>query len=135
MLIAQTHRNLGEVETADQAAAEALAEARTPPTTGPSAGPCRCSILKAMMQGRMADALPMFDRALTVIQADPALTDLWLMLHINKAITLADLDLYEGPLPRPARRSNSPTGPGSWSGRTQAQLLPRRVAVPYRPLG
>ncbi len=44
----------------------------------------------------MADALPMFDRALTVIQADPALTDLWLLLQINKAITLADLDQYDG---------------------------------------
>ena len=43
----------------------------------------------------MTDALPLFDRALTVTQADPALTDLRLLLQINKAVTLGDLDRYE----------------------------------------
>ena len=37
----------------------------------------------------------MFDRALTVTQADPALTDLRLLLQINKAVTLGNLDQYE----------------------------------------
>jgi DNA-binding CsgD family transcriptional regulator len=46
-------------------------------------------------QGRMADALPLFDRALAVTQADPALTDLRLLLQINKAVTLGNLDRYE----------------------------------------
>ena len=44
----------------------------------------------------MADALPLFDRALTVTQADPALTDLRLLLQVNKAVTLGDLDQYDG---------------------------------------
>ena len=43
----------------------------------------------------MTDALPLFDRALAVTQADPALTDLRLLLQINKAVTLGDLDRYE----------------------------------------
>jgi len=43
----------------------------------------------------MKDALPLFDRALTVTQADPALTDLRLLLQINKAATLSALDRYE----------------------------------------
>ena len=47
------------------------------------------------VQGQMADALPLFDRALTVTQADPALTDLRLLLQINKAVTLSGLDRYE----------------------------------------
>jgi len=47
------------------------------------------------VQGQMTDALPLFDRALTVTQADPALTDLRLLLQINKAITLGLLDRYE----------------------------------------
>jgi DNA-binding CsgD family transcriptional regulator len=42
----------------------------------------------------MADALPLFDRALAVTQAEPALTDLWLLLQINKAVTLGNLDRY-----------------------------------------
>ena len=49
----------------------------------------------AMMQGRMADALSLLDRAVTVTQADPALTDLQLLLQINKAMTLGDLDRYD----------------------------------------
>ena len=44
----------------------------------------------------MADALPLFDRALAVTQAEPALTDLRLLLQINKAVTLGDLDQYDG---------------------------------------
>jgi DNA-binding CsgD family transcriptional regulator len=43
----------------------------------------------------MTDALPLFDRALTVTQSDPALTDLRLLLQINKAVTLGNLDQYE----------------------------------------
>jgi DNA-binding CsgD family transcriptional regulator len=43
----------------------------------------------------MTDALGLFDRALTVTEGDPALTDLRLLLQINKAVTLGDLDRYE----------------------------------------
>jgi predicted amidohydrolase YtcJ len=43
----------------------------------------------------MTDALPLYDRALTMTQADPALTDLRLLLQINKAVTLSDLDRYD----------------------------------------
>ena len=44
---------------------------------------------------QMTDALPLFDRALTVTQGDPALTDLRLLLQINKALTLSELDRYD----------------------------------------
>ena len=47
------------------------------------------------VQGQMADSLPLFDQALAVTQADPALTDLRLLLQINKAIALGCLDRYE----------------------------------------
>ena len=51
--------------------------------------------LVTAVQGHMTDALPLFDRALAVTQADPALTDLRLLLQINKAVTLGNLDRYE----------------------------------------
>ena len=47
------------------------------------------------VQGHMTDALPLFDRALTVTESDPALTDLRLLLQINKAVALGNLDRYE----------------------------------------
>ena len=93
--IARTHRNLGQVEMAGQVAAGALAEATDAADDWAIGWALHVLILEAMMQGRMADALPLFDRALTVTQADPALTDLRLLLQVNQAITLGDLDQYD----------------------------------------
>ena len=45
--------------------------------------------------GSPADALPLFDRALTVTESDPALADLRLLLQINKSIALGGLDRCE----------------------------------------
>jgi tetratricopeptide (TPR) repeat protein len=61
--------------------------------------------LVTTMQGRLTDALPLFDRALAVTESDPALTDLRLLLQINQAVTLGNLDRYEEALAaaRPAR--------------------------------
>ena len=47
------------------------------------------------IRGHVADALPLYDRALEVTQADPVLADLRLLIQINKAITLGCLDRYE----------------------------------------
>jgi tetratricopeptide (TPR) repeat protein len=46
-------------------------------------------------RGDMNKALPLFDRALTVTQSDPTLTDLRLLLQLNKAVTLGNLDRHE----------------------------------------
>ncbi len=44
----------------------------------------------------MTDALPLFDRALTVTEGEPVLSDLRLLLQVNPPVTLANLDRYEG---------------------------------------
>jgi tetratricopeptide (TPR) repeat protein len=46
-------------------------------------------------QGQMSDTLSLFERALTVTESDPALTDLRVLLQINQAVTLGSLDRYE----------------------------------------
>ena len=51
--------------------------------------------LVTAVQGRLTESLPLWDRALTVTRSDPALADLRLLLQINKAITLGNLDRYE----------------------------------------
>src|ERR1019366_6008476 len=48
-----------------------------------------------MLAGLSAESLATLDRALTVTQADPALTDLRLLLQLNQAVTLGNLDRYE----------------------------------------
>jgi DNA-binding CsgD family transcriptional regulator/tetratricopeptide (TPR) repeat protein len=94
--IARTHRHLGEIEKADQVAGAALAEATEAGDDWAVGWALHVLTTTAAMQGRITDALPLYDRALTVTQAEPALTDLRLLLQINKAVTLGDLDQYDG---------------------------------------
>ena len=96
MSIARTHRHLGEIEKADQAASAALAEATEADDDWAVGWALHVLTYTAAMRGRVADALPLYDRALAVTQAEPALTDLRLLLQINKAVTLGDLDQYDG---------------------------------------
>jgi ATP/maltotriose-dependent transcriptional regulator MalT len=52
-------------------------------------------IIVSMMQGNVAAALPLFERALKVVEDDAALTDLGLLLQVNHAVALGDLDRYD----------------------------------------
>jgi DNA-binding CsgD family transcriptional regulator len=95
VLSARTHNNLGEVEKAGQVAAAALAVASEADDKWAMGWALHVLTIVASAQEQMTDALPLFDRALTVTQGDPALTDLRLLLQINQAVTLSDLDRYE----------------------------------------
>jgi DNA-binding CsgD family transcriptional regulator/tetratricopeptide (TPR) repeat protein len=95
VLAARTHCNLGEIEKAGRVAAAALVVASQAGDTWAMGWALHVQAIVTGMQGRVADTLPLFDRALTVTQSDPALTDLRLLLHINKAVTLGNLDRYE----------------------------------------
>jgi DNA-binding CsgD family transcriptional regulator/tetratricopeptide (TPR) repeat protein len=94
-LTARTHSILGEVETAGRVAADALEAASEAGDSWAMGWALHVLTIVTAVQGQPADALALFDRALTVTQADPALTDLRLLLQINKAITLGGLDRYE----------------------------------------
>jgi tetratricopeptide (TPR) repeat protein len=52
-------------------------------------------IAVATVQGKMADALRLLDRALGVTQADQELIDLRLLLQVNRAVALGNVDQYE----------------------------------------
>jgi len=95
VLAARTHDNLGEVEKAGRVATSALAAASEAGDNWAMGWALHVLTIVTTVQGHMTDALPLFDRALTVTQADPALTDLRLLLQINKAVTLGCLDQYE----------------------------------------
>ena len=95
VLAARTHSNLGEVEKAGRVAATALAAASQTGDNWAMGWALHVLTIVTAVQGQMTDALPLFDRALTVTQADPTLTDLRLLLQINKAVTLGNLDQYE----------------------------------------
>jgi DNA-binding CsgD family transcriptional regulator len=95
VLAARTHMNLGTVETAGRVATSALAAASEASDNWAMGWALLMMALVTAVQGNVTDSLPLFDRALTVTQSDPALTDLRLLLQINKAVTLGNLDRYE----------------------------------------
>jgi DNA-binding CsgD family transcriptional regulator/tetratricopeptide (TPR) repeat protein len=95
VLAARTHMSLSAVETAGRVATSALAAASEAGDNWAMGWALLMMALVTSVQGRMTDALPLFDRALAVTQADPALTDLRLLLQLNQAVTLGNLDRYE----------------------------------------
>ena len=95
VLAARTHIYLGAVDKAGRVATSALAAASEADDDWAMGWALHVLTIVATVQGHMTDALPLFDRALTVTQADPALTDLRLLLQLNKAVTLGCLDQYE----------------------------------------
>ena len=95
VLAARTHWDIGEAEKAGQVATAALAAASEAGDNWGMGWALHVLTIATAVQGRLADALPLFDRALTVTQSDPALTDLRLLLQVNKAVALGHLDRYE----------------------------------------
>jgi len=95
VLAARTHSYLGDVEKAGRVASSALAAASEAGDNGAMGWALHVLTIVITVQGRMTDALPIFDRALAVTESDLALTDLRLLLQINKAVTLGYLDQYE----------------------------------------
>jgi DNA-binding CsgD family transcriptional regulator len=95
VLTARAHSYLGQVETAGRVAAAALEAATETGDNWAIGWALHVLTIVAMVQGQMTDALPLFDRALGVTETDPTLTDLQLLLQLNKAVTLGDLDRYD----------------------------------------
>src|SRR5579859_1024764 len=94
-LAARTRLSIGEVEEAGPVADRALAVASAAGDNWAMAWALHVLSLVTAMQGHVTDALQLSDRALAVTQSDPALTDLQLLLQINKAATLGNLDRYD----------------------------------------
>ena len=95
VLAARTYSTSGEVDKAGRVAASALSAATEAGDNWAMAWALHVLIIVTGVQGQMTDALALFERALTVTEADPALTDLRLLLQINQAVTLGNLDRYE----------------------------------------
>lgn len=95
VLAARAHRDLGKVTAAGEIAAKALATAEEVGDTWTLAWSLHVMIVVSVMRGEFASALPLFERALDVVGEDSALTDLGLLLQINKSVALGNLDRYD----------------------------------------
>jgi DNA-binding CsgD family transcriptional regulator len=95
VLTARVHSNLGEVEKAGQIAAAALEVASQAGDNWATGWALHVLTIVTAVQGKAVESLPLFERALTVTEADPALTDLRILLHVNQAVMLSGLDRYD----------------------------------------
>jgi tetratricopeptide (TPR) repeat protein len=95
VLAARTHNYFGDAGKAGQVAAEALEVALEADDNWSVSWALSTMALLTSEQGQNTDALPLYERALTATQADPALTDLRLLLQINMALALGNLDRFE----------------------------------------
>ncbi|GLI02654.1 helix-turn-helix transcriptional regulator [Phytohabitans aurantiacus] len=95
VLIARTHCMLGQVDAAGQVAEEALNAADDIDDRWSKGWALGVMTIVHGMRAETEQALPLFDRALAVAGGDPALADLRLVLQINQAVALGNLDRYE----------------------------------------
>jgi tetratricopeptide (TPR) repeat protein len=112
VLTARSHANWGEYEEAGRVAGAAFAAAEQVSDTWAMGWSLHTMAIVATTLGRAADQLPLYDRGLEATQGDPALTDLRLLLQINKCVALVGLDRYEEALTvvRQARQFAEQTG-------------------------
>jgi DNA-binding CsgD family transcriptional regulator len=120
VLAARTQLHLGEVEEAGRIAASALEAATEAADNWAMAWALHVLTIMTGVQGHVSDTLPLFDRALTVTQADPGLTDLRLLLQINQAVTFANLDRYDEALTAAGQARQLASQVGTAMRRTQA---------------
>jgi DNA-binding CsgD family transcriptional regulator len=95
VLAARSYLVLGDMEAAERDAATALASATEAGDRWATGWALHVLALGAMIRGNVAEALPRYDQALAVAETDPALTDLGILLQINKAATLGNLNRYD----------------------------------------
>jgi DNA-binding CsgD family transcriptional regulator len=95
VLGARTYLHLGDLDAAGREANAALASAQEADDSWATGWALSVLAGVATMQGNLSDGLPLYDRGLTVTETDPALTDLGLLLLINKAVTLFNLDRHD----------------------------------------
>ncbi|MGH3879244.1 MAG: ATP-binding protein [Actinophytocola sp.] len=95
VLTARTQRNLGNVGTAVEAADRALAEAEVVGDRWAMGWALHVLVIGTVMRGEVSEALPLMERALTVTDGDVTLADLRMLVLINQAVVLGDLDRYD----------------------------------------
>ena len=135
VLAARTHSNLGEIEKAGRVAATALAVAAEAGDIWAMGWALHVQTLVASESAQMTDALPLYDRALAVTQDDPALTDLRLLLQINKAVTLGDLDRYDEAFAAARQARHLADQVGTVIRRSPGACCPEPAALRHRAMG
>ncbi len=120
VLAARTHRSIGRVDRAEEVAQEALAVATGAADRWAIGWALAVLTLVRGMRGEEEAALPLFERALAVAEGDPSLADLRLMLLLNQAAALGDLDRYDEAIEAAERACEQADASGSMVRLAQA---------------
>src|SRR5215469_14198744 len=120
VLAARTHWGLGELDKAEGVAADALAEASAAGDTWATGWALHVLTIVATARGQLSEAVPLYDRALAVTQADPVMADLRVLLSINKAAALGNLDRFQEALTVAGQAQRLADQVGTVIRRTQA---------------
>ncbi|GAA4704269.1 ATP-binding protein [Phytohabitans rumicis] len=94
VLAARTHCFAGRVDAAGRLADAALATALAANDRWATSWALAAQTVVLGMKGDSAASLPLYDRALALAGGDPALADLRLVLGINRAVALGNLDRH-----------------------------------------
>jgi DNA-binding CsgD family transcriptional regulator/tetratricopeptide (TPR) repeat protein len=95
VLGARTHLYFGDVDAAGRESSRALDSAMGAGDSWATGWALHVLALAAAIGGDLTDALPLYERGLAVTESDPALTDLGLLLLVNKAAVLCNLNRYD----------------------------------------
>ena len=92
VLAARTYLYFGKPDGSSREAGNALTSATDAGDAWATGWALHVLAINASIQGDMMSALPFYERGLAVTETDPGLTDLGLLLQINMALTLFELD-------------------------------------------
>lgn len=123
VLAARTHRAMGHADRAEEVAQKALAAATEAGDRWATGWALGILTLVRCMRGEEEAALPLFERAFAVAEGDPSMTDLCLMLLLNRAAALGDLDRCDEAIEAAERACEQADASGSmvrWAQATSA---------------
>lgn len=123
VLTARIQRSLGRLDVAGQVAQDAFTLASETGDRWASSWSLGVLTIVHGMRGDAAGALTLSDRARAVAEGDPSLTDLRLMLQINHASALGDLDRYDAAIGAAEQVRQLADDAGNVARLTQAQVV------------
>jgi DNA-binding CsgD family transcriptional regulator len=123
VLAARTYLYLGDAEAADRQANGALTAATEADDAWAKGWALHVLAVGATIRADLAAVLPLYDRGLAVTETDPALNDLGLLLQVNKAAALCNLDRWDEALVTAERARQRAEQVGTSIRLAQAQCI------------
>ncbi len=123
VLAARTYLYLGDAEAADREANSALLAATEAGDAWATGWALHVLAIGATIRADLTGVLPLYDRGLAVTETDPALNDLGLLLQVNKAAALCNLDRWDEALATAERARQRADQVGTSIRLAQAQCM------------